>query len=50
MSSMLTPERDGTVIWERNWESLASIDAAYERMWNLADAKALGAQSHTLVS
>jgi hypothetical protein len=50
MSSMFTPDQQGTTIWERNWESLASMEAAYGHMGNDADAKALGAQSHTLVS
>ena len=50
MGSMFTPDQQGTTIWERNWESLASMEAAYGRMWNDTDAKALGAQSQTLVS
>jgi len=31
----------GTMVWEREWESMAAMDAAYDRMFNEADVEQL---------
>jgi len=30
---MAGPSRLGVFVWERQWESFAACEAAYERMW-----------------
>jgi hypothetical protein len=36
-------EAMGTVVWERDWASFAVMEAAYDRMFQDAEAESLGA-------
>lgn len=36
------PEDVGTMVWEREWESFAVMDAAYERLFADSEGQSLG--------
>ncbi|MCX5985976.1 MAG: hypothetical protein NTX54_05620 [Chloroflexi bacterium] len=42
-------DNSGTITWERTWESLASMEAAYGKTWNLPEVKALLAKHRSVL-
>ena len=40
----------GTMVWEREWETFATMDAAYQRMFQDPEASRLGARAHEVIT
>jgi hypothetical protein len=40
----------GTMVWEREWDSLAAMEAAYDRLFADPEAKSLGSNAPSIYS